>query len=485
MDSFTDMGGKEKSIRVTVCLVDAHGNLIKDRRVPLKFTLLYDNESKSPVSNQKIFRLLDDTSQHIDPNMGETLVKFRIDDVSKNHQGQKFILEVAADDCPGIAPTYSKSVCIRSKKRRNFNTNNQKRQKMNCGTPQMTDQCLEGNDRNTCDNHLGIGLHYDNQKLQDAIQSILQWTDEVVNGLEPLKWTIIGYAQSQEGDIDYSRPFHNMTNPNDKLDHILQRYSDGVQDHLRVLASAIEMLFPYSGRTSCRNESTMNADYNSNTCYSKHFYPTPQDNFSPDQTYHKSTGAQHAWHESHPQNGFMSQRGSIVSPQGLQGHSRDDCSPRSLPYDSCGPSSSSIALAPGDLCRNDTVGTDILCYSNHDDQDACHLTSFPECLSTDVFYIFAKVFKSLKTDQVLGFPAYNEYKELLGFFNVSALAVGRTEDFVPIQKYQHEFGPEELIQAKQVLQNALSRQSKAVLTLDDWGSISSMVEHVSHSYNHK
>jgi hypothetical protein len=96
------------------------------------------------------------------------------------------------------------------------------------------------------------------------------------------------------------------------------------------------------------------------------------------------------------------------------------------------------------------------------------------------------VFKSLKTDKVLGFPTYNEYKELIGFYKASNLTLGRNGDsFEPIVRYREEFGPDELIQAKRVLQDAMSRQSKAVLSLEDWGSVSNMIEHVSYSYNIK
>jgi hypothetical protein len=319
------------------------------------------------------------------------------------------------------------------------------------------------------------------------MQSIIQWTEEVVNGLEPLKWTIIGYAQSQEGDIDYSRPFHNMVNPNDKLEHILQRYSDGVQDHLRVLASAIEVLSPSSpAGASCLHQ-PIHSNHDSTSCYPEQFHTTPH-HYSPDQTYHKSTGSQTIWHESfqeYSNKGFLSHRGSVVSPQVLQGRSsRDEGSSRALPYDSCPSHDRKNLTPPGNLSSNG-AGAEILSYSNHDEHDQSDFTSAPEYFQTDVFYIFAKVFKSLKTDQVLGFPAYNEYKELIGFYKISNLTTIGSEDFDPIERYHDEFGPEELDQAKQVLKDALSRQSKAVCTLEDWGSLASMVEHVSYSYNLK
>mmetsp|Transcript_8552 Transcript_8552/g.16116 ORF Transcript_8552/g.16116 Transcript_8552/m.16116 type:complete len:589 (-) Transcript_8552:61-1827(-) len=492
---YKDMGGKEKSMRVTVSLVDLHGNLIKHRKVPLKFTLLYDNESKSPVSNQKIFRILDDDSfqHHIDPKTGETFVKFRIDDVSKNHQGQNFILQVAAADdcCFGIVPAFSQSVCIRSKKRRNFNPNHGKRQKMNCeDTPQTMDH---SSPRPEGDCTAGLNHYYDVQKLKEAIQSIIQWTEDVVNGLEPLKWKIIGYAQSQEGDIDYSRPFHNMINPNDKLDHILQMYSDKVQDHLRVLASTVEVIASSSPTDASYHHQPINANHDSSSFYPEHFYTTPH-HYSPDQIYHKSTASQPTWHESsyrdYSNKGHYPHRGSVVSPQVLQeNRSRDvGSSMTAFPNDSGSLSQQDGKnLTPTSILYSDATGTQIISHSNHDEYDQSDYTSAPEYLvQTDhVFYIFAKVFKSLKTDQVLGFPAYNDFKELIGFYKAMTLKSIGSVDFDPIERHYDEFGPEELSQAKQVLQDALSRQSKAVYALEDWDSLSSMVEHVSYSSNLK
>lgn len=80
--------------------------------------LLY--ESGNPVVNQSILRLFPDMR----PNMsrGRVSVSFRIDDVSKNHQNQSFVLEVAPElqtssrMFQDIAPTRSSVVAVRSKR---------------------------------------------------------------------------------------------------------------------------------------------------------------------------------------------------------------------------------------------------------------------------------------------------------------------------------------------------------------------------------
>lgn len=87
-------------------------------QIPLEIRLLY--ESGNQVLNQSILRLFPDMR----PNMsrGRVTVSFRIDDVSKNHQGQSFILEVAPEKQESslmfqdIAPARTSVIAIRSKR---------------------------------------------------------------------------------------------------------------------------------------------------------------------------------------------------------------------------------------------------------------------------------------------------------------------------------------------------------------------------------
>ena len=48
----------------------------------------------------------------------------------------------------------------------------------------------------------------DIQALRAAMRGVIRWTEEVVNGLYPLKWQVIGYAQFPDGTVDYNRPYH-------------------------------------------------------------------------------------------------------------------------------------------------------------------------------------------------------------------------------------------------------------------------------------
>uniref|UniRef100_M4BVQ6 Uncharacterized protein n=1 Tax=Hyaloperonospora arabidopsidis (strain Emoy2) TaxID=559515 RepID=M4BVQ6_HYAAE len=115
---FKDEGGREKCMLVALTLLPAPGATLEDRVVPLDVRLLY--ESGNLVANQGILRLFPDMR----PNMtrGHVSISFRIDDVSKNHQGQSFLLEIGPERQDSssmfqdIAPTRTAVIAVRSKR---------------------------------------------------------------------------------------------------------------------------------------------------------------------------------------------------------------------------------------------------------------------------------------------------------------------------------------------------------------------------------
>jgi hypothetical protein len=115
---FKDEGGREKCMVVSLVLESSPGARIEERVVPLQLRLLY--ESGTPVLNQNILKLFPDMR----PNMsrGRVSISFRIDDVSKNHQGQSFVLEIAPEKqetsqmFQDIAPARTSVIAIRSKR---------------------------------------------------------------------------------------------------------------------------------------------------------------------------------------------------------------------------------------------------------------------------------------------------------------------------------------------------------------------------------
>jgi hypothetical protein len=94
----------------------------------------------------------------------------------------------------------------------------------------------------------------------------------------------------------------------------------------------------------------------------------------------------------------------------------------------------------------------------------------------DVSYVLAKNYKSLRTGERLGFPAYNTDKELLGFYHESnhKLGVGQ---FIPIGRHREDFGPLEIMQATEILQEAIDSKSEAVHDIKEWGSLANLLDH--------
>lgn len=93
----------------------------------------------------------------------------------------------------------------------------------------------------------------------------------------------------------------------------------------------------------------------------------------------------------------------------------------------------------------------------------------------------AKQYKALRTGERLGFPAYSGNKEILGFYREPHQqqqqqgAGGSTRQFSPISRHRQDFGPLEILQATEILEEAIKKKSESVHYLKDWGSIENML----------
>ena len=108
---YKDEGGKEKCIELRVHMVDGDGNIVRNRKVPLKALLQYRNAGIVP--QQSILSISPDTRLYIDEHYGECVIKFRVNEVSTRHQGQMFQLLVGPDlgQAPSTADV-SSALCI-------------------------------------------------------------------------------------------------------------------------------------------------------------------------------------------------------------------------------------------------------------------------------------------------------------------------------------------------------------------------------------
>ena len=92
-----------------------------------------------------------------------------------------------------------------------------------------------------------------------------------------------------------------------------------------------------------------------------------------------------------------------------------------------------------------------------------------------IFYILAKAFKSVSTNEKLGFPCYNSGKDMIGFVREnSQKGFGQ---FVPITNYSSEFGPMEMAQATRILEGAIANQNPALHSRETHASVYSLIDH--------
>lgn len=242
---YKDEGGREKCMQVTVSLRDGENNVITGRSVPLKLTLLYDNDERHiEVMRQEILQTAGPPKHIIKPEIGSTSVRFRIEDVSKNHQGQQFKVYIEEDTSTisDIAPSSTPCVSIRSKRK--------KRNRARESSPSIRSNpvfsTLDGGgqqdgsaDIDQCARSSSFSGTQDAHHLREAMTGVIRWTEEVVNNLYPLQWQIVGYATLPDGTNDFNNPRYSMPNPNTAIASILAMYSDSTREHLRVLISAV------------------------------------------------------------------------------------------------------------------------------------------------------------------------------------------------------------------------------------------------------
>ena len=105
-------------MQVLVSLCDKNNCLILNRKLPLSLKLLYDNELNQEVMKQTNLKVIGGSMTYIDPGSGQAALRFRIEDVSKNHQGQNFKVLISSD-CVifgNVVPACTPSVSVRSKR---------------------------------------------------------------------------------------------------------------------------------------------------------------------------------------------------------------------------------------------------------------------------------------------------------------------------------------------------------------------------------
>lgn len=493
---YKDEGGRDKCMEVMAGIYD-HQRALLYETAPLLLTLCYSSNVKRcsaapiPVTNQDILRIMGPKKANqlsIDETTGTIKIKFRVEDVSKNHQGQDFCVQIAVADSwesgRRIAPGLTPPITIRSKRNKRgrvsttatttftaTSTSNDvpsSEGKLQRSAPPLMEQyALDTRSRHGC----GDGACWDApdvMQLRDAVRSVSQWVDEVVTGLSPLQWQIVGYGRDASGNPDYSRPYHNMQNLNPMIARVLTIYNETTREQLQLLQQAFETQFSAS---------------------SHYLSPMP----------FERTGSSALFPRDYYGPGRIPPGYALPSPRGYFEHSLLSVSPPlpPPPYVEHQPTQKQLSLPRASEALSKTkaskssldppilktspirnfvnrAGGSTSVMAPSDKSSILSETprdASPDTRESEVEYLLAKQFKSIRTGELLGFPAYSSERELLGFYQQprSTKMVGRGF-FVPIR--DEDFGPDEKLQATRILEEA---DEGAVQSMKQCGSVNNML----------
>ena len=435
---YKDEGGRDKCIETIVTVHDRHNNLVREA-LQLEIKLCYDAKGTPDVSNQDILkRLGSERGLQIDPETGRAKIRFRVEDVSKNHQGQNFVLMISAakPDENVIAFTSSPPVNVRSKRNKRQRTGSARGSSQDMSQGDSGTQLLSK-----------TGAVAQNEQLREAVQDVIRWTEEAVNGMYHIhsQWQVMGYASNADGTVDYSRPFYqNMQNPSPIVDRIISLYNQSTRENIRYLQHAV-----------------VDSPSTPGDPYSMVRTPVPMQHGGmippnvrpplPEMGGHGTPGGSYPMPRTHP---------------GLPMHPTE-------PY---GEATSLQHYTP----PHSEFYTPPTAKSRHEDRLEplpAHTERGPVSPAMDreseVEYVLARQYKSLRTGERLGFPAYSAEREILGFYHDSPRSAGLRQ-FIPIS--DQDFGPSEKLQAKKILEDAINTNSRAVQAVKDCGSLAVVLD---------
>ncbi|MGK3735402.1 MAG: hypothetical protein ACI8RD_005962 [Bacillariaceae sp.] len=527
---FKDEGGRDKSMEVFVAIYDKDGQLKTGEHIPLETILCYKvDEGDAPpskVMNQEILRTLGSSKILLDKDTGRARVRFRIEDVSKNHQAQDFLLQIGPErgtkGYKDVASAYTPAVNVRSKRNKrsrgaSLPRSATARQSASgvkshhdhavSSPPSASRQRLTGSFGGGVgqDAHQGASgnqnIHLNPNKSSDlhaAMKVIIGWADVVVNELYPLQWQVQGYQQLPDGSPDYARPYHNMINPNNSISQILTGYTEQVRGHLRILLNAVEEAHEVNaanvangGRAAAAASA---ADYNfaSADPYSSLMGTNRFGGGGPGGATTLGAMASETRMRLSGEAGISRAQtvAGIASgqlpPDASDGfRSRAEEAAGALPYQA---RTNNMTNSMSGSALSGIAGASTYSQASMIPQQSglrgSHHIGHPQQKSlvadsisreAEVEYVLAKQYKTLRDGTRLGFPAFNEQMEILGFFREGSGKVG-VGQFVHIGHHSEDFGPLEILQAHEILRDFIDKGSDSVHRLKDHGTIARLLD---------
>ena len=496
---YKDEGGRDKCMEVFVAVYDKDGQPKTGEQILLEPILCYmvDGGDVSPtkVANQDILRILGSVNGTVlDKDTGRARLRFRVEDVSKNHQGHSFVLQIGPVNhmtaFKDIAPAYTPAVSVRSKRNKRSRGSNiprgggARQSVSGVKPPAAIRQKLTGSFNSAGDSFLGASNQNfslnpaKSNQLQQAMAGIIQWVDSVVNGLYPLQWSVLGYQQHSNGEPNYSKPFHNMPNPNPSINEILTSYTDTVQGNLRILLKAVEEAHTSNttsggGRADTTSASAA-ADYMASSLRGRDFTSASNEQYLMKSTDRFQGVGMMA---SNTRIRGEAGRGQTAIPRpsmAFEGYRQRNEATSALPYQTrtgmTNSMSSSVAL-PGV-----SEGSKFTSHASLIPQQNAVADTVSQ--ETEIEYVLGKQYKTLRCGERLGYPCFNENMEILGFYRECTNGKPGLGQFISISRHADDFGPLEIMQSSEILRDFIEKGSDAVLRLKDHGSIRRLLDAV-------
>lgn len=501
---YKDEGGRDKCMTLPIFLMNEKNERVQNRQVPLRVTLLYENEH--PVLKQDILKMSPDCQRMID-NTGKAMLKLRIEDVSKNHQGQAFRLKVEADTAQSplnfdVAYDLSSTISVRSKRN--------KRRPLKTPPVSITHHIIAGAsatasatsspssnpDTDVPMGSLGLFTADDRSKqmrlspgasakasttLAGSMESILSWTGAVVNGLHQLEWQTVGYESKSDGSADPERPIYRcpacwrykdvMTYDTAQHDNkclianILLNYATDTRVHLDYVLKSIEQ-FP-ALLAAQRTGKPLGPGSGTPPSLVSPQLPGPG--------VHDEAAVSQQMMAVQPASGMMLST-SLGSTPGHFSVANTDLSSTSQPNLTRG--LTEFFETPG-LMRgtsggltefmrsldehheNSTPNTNF--YSNMPNPPTSTAPLVAEAIEAQVFYVLARMI-TLNSTNAIGFPAFDSAMNLLGFYQEARETTTTQVVFAPVGEIPG-ITQIEIAETQRLLRKEVKGSSSAVHTL--------------------
>jgi hypothetical protein len=516
---YKDEGGRDKCMTLPIFLVNEKNERVGNRPVPLRVTLLYENEH--PVLKQDILKMSPECQRTIDAS-GKALLKLRIEDVSKNHQGQAFRLKVEADTAQSpmnfdVAFDLSSTISVRSKrnKRRPLKAPMTVTHHIITGpsNPASNTSSPSSNAENdlpmgtfgggfTADDRrkkmrtdsesptaMDTGASASPNPLVNTLENVIEWTGMVVHGLQQLEWQTVGYESKGDGNPDPERAIYRCP--------ACWRYKDTMtfntaQHDAKCLIA--NLLLRYATNTTGQLNYLLKTLEQLPMLLAAH-QPTP-----------KLLGAnalQPQQHDSPVGRGSNAGGPSLVSPQRLGNPlGGDDRASQMIPagvimtstmgstatasqFSMAQSSSNTVPPpltrgltdmmnsmdGPPGLFRNTSNGLTEFMRSL-DDQEGSDSVFYQnlgqgnqvtDAIELQVYYVLARMI-TLDSSNAIGFPAFDGSMNLLGFYQEGREATTTEVVFVPVSDIP-AISPLEIAQTQRLLRSELKENIAAVYTL--------------------